>query len=274
MKKKTKIILGILAFLVIVSFLNQCLSKNIVCDEPYIRFEKGCCLDENDNKICDEDETGIVEEETESLKFTVSRVIDGDTFVLDSEEKVRLIGIDTPETYENYYTEAKERLEELVLNKEVSLEKDTSETDKYGRLLRYVYVGDTFINELLVEEGWAQAYPYKPDTKYKETFELAETNAKLSNLGIWHVEEQEEEQETDTPEDSEQTETTQTEEETQEQTTTTPTSNYVCSSDTYNCGDFDTHAEAQAVFEDCGGVSNDVHKLDRDNDGIACESLP
>jgi len=48
----------------------------------------------------------------------------------------------------------------------------------------------------------------------------------------------------------------------------------ICSYNAYNCGDFSTHAEAQAAFEYCGGVSNDIHRLDGDNDGSACESLP
>jgi len=49
---------------------------------------------------------------------------------------------------------------------------------------------------------------------------------------------------------------------------------YTCSSNIYNCSDFSTHAEAQAVYEACGGVNNDVHELDRDKDGLVCESLP
>ncbi|MCK5027325.1 MAG: excalibur calcium-binding domain-containing protein, partial [Candidatus Pacebacteria bacterium] len=52
------------------------------------------------------------------------------------------------------------------------------------------------------------------------------------------------------------------------------TGEYTCSFNAYNCGDFSTHAEAQEVYELCGGVNNDVHRLDRDNDGEACESLP
>ena len=48
----------------------------------------------------------------------------------------------------------------------------------------------------------------------------------------------------------------------------------ICSHDAYNCSDFSTHAEAQAAYEACGGVSNDVHGLDGDNDGSACEGLP
>lgn len=49
---------------------------------------------------------------------------------------------------------------------------------------------------------------------------------------------------------------------------------WICSSNQYNCADFSTHAEAQEAFEYCGGTSNDIHDLDRDNDGLACESLP
>jgi hypothetical protein len=51
-------------------------------------------------------------------------------------------------------------------------------------------------------------------------------------------------------------------------------SGYTCSANTYNCSDFATHAEAQAVYEQCGGASNDIHKLDSNKDGEACESLP
>ena len=54
----------------------------------------------------------------------------------------------------------------------------------------------------------------------------------------------------------------------------TTKSGYTCSYNAYNCANFITHAQAQAVYEGCGGVSNDVHRLDRDKDGLACESLP
>lgn len=49
---------------------------------------------------------------------------------------------------------------------------------------------------------------------------------------------------------------------------------YTCSSNIYNCSDFSTHAEAQKIFEACGGLGNDIHGLDRDKDGVACENLP
>ena len=121
--------------------------------------------------------------------FSVTRVIDGDTLVLNTGKKVRLIGIDSPEPPGNYYQEAKKRLEELVLGKEVKLEKDVSETDKYERLLRYVYVNGKFINKIMVEEGWAKAYPYKADIKYKKEFSDLGSLAKSKGLGVWKVEE-------------------------------------------------------------------------------------
>ncbi len=57
-------------------------------------------------------------------------------------------------------------------------------------------------------------------------------------------------------------------------TQSSPDEDIICSHNTYNCSDFSTHAEAQRVYETCGGVSNDIHKIDRDKDGVACESLP
>jgi len=56
-------------------------------------------------------------------------------------------------------------------------------------------------------------------------------------------------------------------------TTTNPAGEIICSEDTYNCSDFSTHAEAQEVFESCGGISNDIHQPDSDKDGTACEGL-
>jgi len=97
---------------------------------------------------------------------TVIRVIDGDTFEIYSGESVRLICIDTPEKGEGGYDLAKEFLEGLVLDKEVRLEKDVSETDKYGRLLRYVWVDEVFVNKEIVKEGYGEVFEYGDDTKY------------------------------------------------------------------------------------------------------------
>ena len=97
----------------------------------------------------------------------VTQVIDGDTIRLQNNQKVRLIGINTPEKGEKYYKEATDSLKNLVENKEVILEKDISETDRFGRLLRYVYLKDgTFVNLEMVKNGHAMAKSYKPDIKY------------------------------------------------------------------------------------------------------------
>ena len=121
----------------------------------------------------------------------VVRVIDGDTIELENGQRVRYIGMDTPESVDQRKTvqcfskEASNKNTELVLNKQVRLEKDISETDKYGRLLRYVYVGGIFVNDFLVREGYAHASSYPPDIKYRDQFRLAEQNAMEANIGLW-----------------------------------------------------------------------------------------
>lgn len=119
----------------------------------------------------------------------VSRVIDGDTVELENEERVRLIGIDTPERGEYYFEEATERLRELVEGEEVILENDVENRDRYDRLLRYIYFDDLFINLILVEEGFARAYPYDPNLRYEDEFAEAEERARENGLGIWRDEE-------------------------------------------------------------------------------------
>lgn len=100
---------------------------------------------------------------------TVIRVIDGDTFELATKDKVRLICVDTPELGDAGSYEAKDFLESLVLDKEVRLEKDISETDKYGRLLRYVWVNksnkEIFVNKEIVKEGYGTVFRYGEDIK-------------------------------------------------------------------------------------------------------------
>jgi len=72
-----------------------------------------------------------------------------------------------------------------VEGKTIRLEKDVSETDKYGRLLRYVYVEDMLVNTELVRQGlaWAKAYP--PDIKYQDVLEEAEAEARRDKIGLW-----------------------------------------------------------------------------------------
>jgi len=116
----------------------------------------------------------------------VTDVIDGDTFTLSTGERVRLTGIDAPEKTAYYYNESKTALEELIKGKIVALERDVSNKDKYGRLLRYVYVDNgTFVNLELVSEGYARSAEYPPDTRYAEQLKQAENDSKANNLGIW-----------------------------------------------------------------------------------------
>jgi micrococcal nuclease len=117
----------------------------------------------------------------------VTRVIDGDTIVIDTGQHVRYIGMNTPEveTSECYATEASEINKNLVLGKEVKLEKDVSETDKYDRLLRYVYVGDTFVDDYLVKDGAAKIMTVPPDVEYKDEFLSSQNYAKENELGLW-----------------------------------------------------------------------------------------
>mgnify|MGYP003862682391 CR=1 FL=1 len=122
---------------------------------------------------------------TQSTKANVSRVVDGDTFVIATGQRVRLIGIDTPEVNQPYYFEAKQKLTSLIANKDVEMEKDVSETDKYGRLLRYVYVDALFVNAELVKEGYARVFTYPPDVKYAQLFVNLEREARANNRGLW-----------------------------------------------------------------------------------------
>jgi micrococcal nuclease len=125
---------------------------------------------------------------------TVERVIDGDTIVVviqGRRERVRYIGIDAPEMAGSggraacYAEAAAKRNEELVGGRTVGLEKDQSETDRFGRLLRYVYVGDAMVNAVLVREGFARAVRYPPDTRHAELLERLEREARAARRGLW-----------------------------------------------------------------------------------------
>jgi micrococcal nuclease len=88
-------------------------------------------------------------------------------------------------TRQCFALEAKNKLTEMVGGKTVELEKDVSETDKYGRLLRYVWLNGEMINEKLVALGYARVATYPPDVKYKDRFIAAERLAREKNLGLW-----------------------------------------------------------------------------------------
>ena len=128
----------------------------------------------------------------------VAHVADGDTITLENGEKVRYIGIDADELRETegkstcYGNQAKAANEALVLGRDVRLVPDKTNRDRYGRLLRYVFVKDAngteqFVNELLVLMGAARSYPYKPDTAKQDILERAQNTAIQNVAGLWEA---------------------------------------------------------------------------------------
>jgi len=135
----------------------------------------------------------------------VKRVVDGDTLVLESGERVRLIGIDTPEMHDSdklsrdskrsqqSTSEIKEMgrksyefTRKLVEGKTVSLEFDVERYDRYKRLLAYVYLKDgTFINAEIVKEGYASLMTYPPNVKYSDLFLKLYRQARENKRGLW-----------------------------------------------------------------------------------------
>lgn len=116
----------------------------------------------------------------------VMRVIDGDTIDVllnGQEQRVRYVGMNTPERDEACYSEARAANAALVQGQTVTLVRDTSETDRYGRLLRYVYVGDTFVNQQLVRDGWAEVVVYPPDDAQADAFRVLEQAAAQAGRG-------------------------------------------------------------------------------------------
>lgn len=130
-------------------------------------------------------------EPTAVSEVKVVRVIDGDTIEIEGGERVRYIGIDAPETVEPqkpvecFGPEASAQNKEMVEGQTVRLEKDTTNRDKYNRLLRYVYIGETLVNSELVQLGFAKAWAYPPDVKYQDQISEAEQAAKKSQNGLW-----------------------------------------------------------------------------------------
>jgi micrococcal nuclease len=123
--------------------------------------------------------------------FLVTRAVDGDTIVLADKERVRLIGVDTPELHHprkpvQYYAEEAYRFtQRIVEGKKVRLEYDWQRRDRYGRLLAYVYLPDgTFLNAELIRQGYGHAYTKFP-FKYLDEFRRLEREARKTGKGLW-----------------------------------------------------------------------------------------
>lgn len=128
-------------------------------------------------------------------KVHVDRVVDGDTFVAkqgNKNIKVRLIGVDTPETVkpntpvQPYGKEASNYSKKTLTNKDVYLEYDKEKNDRYGRTLAYVWLDkDHMYNKELVEKGLAREKYFAPNGKYRDVFKKAQNEAKKNKVNIW-----------------------------------------------------------------------------------------
>lgn len=183
--------------------------------------------------------------EADTTYYKVVRVVDGDTFVLQHIGKVRLIGVNTPETKDprrpvQYFgKEASEFLTKLITGKSVRLEYDQQRKDKFQRTLAYAYLPDnTFINAKIIEEGYGFAFTRYPFQKM-ELFRSLENKARDSQKGLWHE---------------------------AIQKSPLTSKKYECARK--RCKEIKTCDEAKYLFRTCG-----LTHMDNDGDGIPCESL-
>jgi endonuclease YncB( thermonuclease family) len=138
-----------------------------------------------------------MDNETKYIDALVTEVVDGDTLhvlINNKIETVRLVLVDTPETkhptkpIEPFGPEASKFMKDLLEGKTVKLEKDVSATDRYGRLLKYVWLNDQMVNEILLEKGLARVAVFPPDVKYVEAFRAVQKQAQEAKAGIWSLE--------------------------------------------------------------------------------------
>ena len=179
-------------------------------------------------------------------RVAVTYVFDGDTIEVELDGRtyrLRYIGVDTPEREEPYYQAAFDFNRDLVEGQTVTLVRDVSETDQYGRLLRYVYLDDgTFVNAAIISAGMGRLVTFPPDVAQTENLKQLQAEAREAGAGMWG------------------------------DAATGPCD---CDRNLYDCRDFDAQAEAQTCFEYCFETQNrDVNNLDGGGDGVVCESLP
>lgn len=129
-----------------------------------------------------------------AVEARVVRAVDGDTIVvrLDGrDQRLRYIGVNTPESVDPrrevqcFGKEAAERNRELVEGRQVWLEKDVSETDQYGRLLRYVYADGRLVNAALIREGYGRVVTFPPDVRLVDELRQLEREARTARRGLW-----------------------------------------------------------------------------------------
>lgn len=128
------------------------------------------------------DITEKTQQTTDKEISNLTRIVDGDTIVTDL-GKVRLLGVNTPEKNQYYHDEAVDFLNQYY-GKQIQMEKTTEDKDMYGRLLRYIFYNNVFINEEIIKNGNAHFYTYNED-KYTEVLRKAEQEARDKQIGIW-----------------------------------------------------------------------------------------
>lgn len=182
LNKKTLLVGLVLA----VAFFNTLLAKYI---HPTVQIP-GSVAEEVAEYVLPDTES----ENVQLGPYLVTYVVDGDTIDVDINgvlKRVRYIGVDTPENAveenpaECFAREATEFNRELVEGKYVTLVKDVSEVDKYGRLLRYVYAEDEFVNLSLIKGGYARFVTFPPDVSQASVLLEAERGSKEAGLGLW-----------------------------------------------------------------------------------------
>jgi micrococcal nuclease len=212
---------------------------------------------------------------------TVSRVIDGDTIevspAVNGLKDVRLIGVDTPETVdpaegiEPYGPQASDFATRELALRRVRLEFDEERMDRYGRLLAYIFLDGSMFNEELVEKGYAQAYPYPPNTTHAATFAVAQRRARAAGLGIWGLSMAQKCQLADRGNGiGEGSPGCASGSGQQPSQGTNPGGRQPSPAEgDYDCSDFSTRSQAQRQL-----LPDDPYRLDSDGDGVACEELP
>ncbi|OMF14517.1 thermonuclease family protein [Paenibacillus sp. FSL H7-0331] len=121
---------------------------------------------------------------------TIKRIVDGDTYETNSGHKIRLIGVNTPEVFgetQYYGREASDFSKKRLENQTVYLFRDVSETDRYGRVLRYLFIQNdpVMFNETLLNEGYANTMSVPPDVMFAKKFVVLERQARENRIGIW-----------------------------------------------------------------------------------------
>lgn len=199
----------------------------------------------------------------------VVHVADGDTITVlkdGKRVKVRLYGIDTPETKQWYGQNAKAFTSAQILGKTVDVR--SIAVDRYGRTVGLVSVGDLVLNRHLVEYGYAWVYHrycYKP---FCSDWTELEAEAKAAKRGLWKNPKA-------IPPWEYRSSKRKKSSSARAKQPVGSGSGCDCAGNRYNCSDFETQRQAQGCYDHCQKVKGrDVHKLDRDGDGRACESLP